>query len=71
VAVPLLGTVQAVQATPQVATAVLLTHMLLHSWNPELQTKAQPDAPQVAVAFVGAVQIVLQLPQWFTSVEKS
>jgi hypothetical protein len=60
---------QTVPHAPQLAASVpVSTHLFPHLANPVSQTKAQLLAAQVAFAFAGAVQPLLQAPQLLGSV---
>jgi hypothetical protein len=62
VAVEFAGGVQAVHdVVPQLATALLETHVEPHRWKPELQANPHDVPLHVAVAFAGAVHGVVQL----------
>lgn len=48
---------------PQVATALLSTHLPLHRWNPVLHCTAQTPLTQVAVPLVSPAQVTQAVPQ--------
>jgi hypothetical protein len=66
VAVPFVGTAQAVHELPQVATLLLDTHSPPQLWKPELHWNPHCRPSQIAPPFAGATQavheVVPQLP---------
>ena len=62
VALPFVGTAQAVQDAPHVRIEVLSAQVLPQAWKPVLHATPQLVPSQVAVPFVGVAQGVQELP---------